>query len=255
MSYERRDISLPEGYRAVQERVEVNNSPVAVCLITHTSPSSGTPFILLRETTDDSIYLGCLVDYAGDPKGWLEIWVQNVDRMAQSFRTQLEAVNNSLVDRRWSERLAVLRRLDRSALIETGWETVRPPPAFVQANAKAIVHPLEPFTNRPFVLCTEDAALASAGLPAYTSSLHRYLWSGGETPIFVAAANGAPTPVWVQSGPEAFPNLSPFNPSGGFPLGRSFCPLKLSQFFVLLPGKSLPGFSYGRTSFDPWRCC
>ena len=250
MSYERTDISLPEGYRALPLRLEDSNAPLSICLITPAAPSTGTPFILLRETTDASIYLGCLVDYAGDPKGWLEIWVQNVDRMAQSFRTQLEAVNNSLVDRRWSERLAVLRRLDRRALIETGWETVRPQPAFVEANAKAIVHPLEPFTNRPFVLCTEDAVLASAGLPAYTSSLHRYLWSGGETPIFVATTNGAPTPVGVQSGPEAFPNLSPFNPSGGFLLVRSFCPLKLAEFSDLLAGKSWPGFSYGRASFD-----
>src|SRR5258708_33069620 len=114
MSYERTDISLPEGYRALPLRLEDSNSPLSVCLITQTAPSSVTPFILLRETTDASIYLGCLVDYAGDPKGWLEIWVPNVDRMAQGFRTQLEAVDKSVVDRRWSDRLAVLRRLDRS---------------------------------------------------------------------------------------------------------------------------------------------
>src|SRR5260370_8143201 len=106
--------------------------------------------------------------------------------MAQSFRAQLEAVNNSLVDRRWSERLAVLRRLDRRALIETGWETVRPQPAFVEASAKAIIHPLEPFTNRPFVLFTEDAVLASAGFPAFTSSLHPFFLTSPETPLFFA---------------------------------------------------------------------
>src|SRR5260221_10220697 len=120
MSYERTDISLPEGYRALPLRLEDSNSPLSVCLITQTAPSSGTPFIPLRETTDASIYLGCLVDYAGDPKGWLEIWVQNVDRMAQSFRTQLEAVNNSLVDPRWPQRLAAVRSLDRTPLIATG---------------------------------------------------------------------------------------------------------------------------------------
>src|SRR5260221_8498894 len=86
--------------------------------------------------------------------------------------------------------------------------------------------------------------------PAYTSSLHRYWWSCGETPIFVATTNGAPTPVGVQSGPEAFPNLSPFNPSGGFLLVRSFCPLKLAEFSDLLAGKSWPGFSCGRASFS-----
>jgi hypothetical protein len=249
MSYGEAAISLPEGYRALPLCPEDRDAPLSICLVTRSGSETGTPFILLRETTDASIYLGCLVDGTGDPKGWLEIWVQNADRMAQSFRAQIEAMNNSLVDRRWSERLAMFRRLDRSALIETGWETIHPQPAFIDANAGAIIHPVEPFTKRPFVLCTENAALASAGLPPYTTSLHRYLWSGGETPIFVATTAGAPTPAGVQSGPEAFPNLSPFNPGGGFLLVRSFCPLKLVEFADLLAGKSWPGFSCGRTSF------
>jgi hypothetical protein len=250
MSYGEAIISLPEGYRALPLRPEDRDAPLSICLVTRSGAVTGTPFILLRETTDASIYLGCLVDCTGDPKDWLEIWVQNADRMAQSFRAQIEALNNSLMDRRWSERLAMFRRIGRSALIETGWETVHPQPAFIDANSGAIVHPLEPFTNQPFVVCAEDAALAAAGLPAYSSSLHRYLWSGGEKPIFVATTHGAPTPAGVQSGPEAFPNLSPFNPSGGFLLVRSFCPLKLAELSDLLGGKSWLGFSCGRTSFN-----
>src|SRR5258708_12383629 len=128
----------------------------------HRLAVTGTPLILLRETTDATIYLGCLVDCTGDPKAWLEIWVQNVDRMAQSFRAQIEAVNNSLVDRRWSERLAMFRRLDRIGLIETGWETVHPQPAFFDANAETVVYPFEPVPNRPFFLSTEDAPFTGA---------------------------------------------------------------------------------------------
>jgi hypothetical protein len=250
MSYEATAISLPEGYRALPLLPENGDAPLSLCLVTPPAGASGVPCILLRETTDASIYLGCLVDRSGDLKGWLEIWVQNVDRMAQSFRSQLGAVNNSLVDRRWSERLAVLRRLDRGALIETGWETVHPPPTFVDANAKGVIHPLDPTTNRPFLLCTDDAVLGSAGLPGYTSSLHRYLWTEGETPVFVAATTEVATPAGARSGSEAFPNLWPFNPTGGFLLVRSFCPLKLTEYADLLAGKSWAGFSYGRTFFD-----
>jgi hypothetical protein len=250
MSYEATAISLPEGYRALPVRPEDRDAPLSICLVTASEAAIGPPFVLLREAIDASIYLGCLIDCSGDPKSWLEIWVQNVDQMAQSFRARLESLSNSLMDRRWSERLAMFRELDRSALTETGWETVHPQPAFLDRNAGAIVHPLDPFTNQPFVLCTEDAALASVGLPPYTSSLHRYLWSGGEKPTFVATTNGAPTPPGVQSGPEAFPNLAPFNPSGGFLLVRSFYPLKLTEFSDLLAGKSWPGFSHGRVSFD-----
>jgi hypothetical protein len=250
MSYGEAAISLPEGYRALPLCPEDRDAPLSICLVTRSAAASGTPFILVRETTDASIYLGCQVDCTSDPKGWLEIWVQNVDRMSQSFRAQLEAVNNSLIDRRWSERLDLFRKLDRTALIETGWETVHPRPTFVDANACALIHPVEPVTNRPFVLCTDDAALMSAGLPAYTSSIHRYLWGGGEAPIFVATTAGAPTPAGVQSGPEAFPNLLPFNPGGGFLLVRSFFPLKLVEFADLLAGKSWPGFSSGQASFN-----
>jgi len=108
-------------------------------------------------------------------------------------------------------------------------------------------------TNRPFVLCTEDAPLAGAGLPTYTSSLHRYLWNGPgiERPVFVAATNDAPAPGGVKSRSEAFPDLSPINPGGGFLLVRSFCPLRLTEFADLLAGKSWPGFSCDRVSFHP----
>ena len=254
MSYEKAAISLPEGYRALPLHPEVRDAPLSICILTPAAAAGWAPFVLLRDTVDASIYLGCLIDYTGDPKSWLEIWVQNVDRMALSFRAQHQAVNNSLVDRRWSERLAMFRRLDRGALIETGWEVVHPRPSFVDASAGSVIYPLDPFTNRPFVLCTEDTALASAGLPLYTSSLHRYLWSGGDTPIFVATTTGAPTPVGVQSGPEAFPNLLPFNPGGGFLLVRSFSPLKLAEFTDLLAGKSWPGFSCGGASFRLGGC-
>jgi hypothetical protein len=250
MTYGEGAISLPEGYRALALYPEDRGAALSICLITRFGSVTGTPFVLLRETTDASIYLGCLVDGTGDPKAWLEIWVQNTDRMAQSFQAPIEAINNSLVDRRWPERLTMFRSLNRSALIETGWETVHPPPAFFDPSACAIIHPLEPLTNRPFVLCTDDAALTSAGLPAYTSSIHRYLWTGGEAPIFVATTAGAPTPAGVQSGPEAFPNLLPLNPGGGFLLVRSLFPLKLVEFADLLAGKSWPGFSSGGTSLN-----
>jgi hypothetical protein len=111
MSYGEAAISLPEGYRALPLCPENRDALLSIHLLTRSVAVNGTPFILLRETADGSIYPGCLVDSAGDPKDWLEIWVQNADRMAQSFRAQIEAMNNSLLDRRWSERLAVFEKL------------------------------------------------------------------------------------------------------------------------------------------------
>jgi hypothetical protein len=252
MIYDGTTIAIPDGFGRLPLYPEDGDVPLNICLICRSAPTLSAPFLLLGETIDASIYLGCLTDRRGDPKSWLEIWVQNVDLMAESFRAQVEAVSNSLIDRRWSERLATFQKLDRSAIIETGWETVHPPPVFMDAKAARLIRPIEPATNRPFTLCTDDAALVPAGLPAYTSSLHRYLWNGPdvETPVFVATTNGAPTPTGIKTASELFPSLFPFNPNGGFLLVRSFCPLKLVDFADLLAGRSWPGFASGGVSFD-----
>jgi hypothetical protein len=245
-------IAIPDGYSPLPLYLEDGDAPLNICLLSRSAPTLEAPFLLLGETIDASIYLGCLTDKSRDPKAWLEIWVQNVDSMAESFRARVEAVSNSLMDRRWSERLATFLKLDRSAIIQTGWETVHPPPSFIDTKAGRLIHPVEPLTNRPFTLCTEDAALVSAGLPAYTSSLQRYLWNGPgiETPVFVATTNGAPAPTGVKTASELFPSLFPFNPNGGFLLVRSFCPLKLVNFADLLGGRSWPGFASSGVSFD-----
>ena len=92
------------GYRGVALRAEDRDAPIAICLLVRTDASESPPFILLREPTDASIYLGCIADRSGHPKAWIEIWVQNVDRVAFSFRAQLEPLTNSILDRRWAER-------------------------------------------------------------------------------------------------------------------------------------------------------
>ena len=252
MSHESTAIGFPDGYGRLLLDLEVDVAPLRIALVTRSAPAPGTPLLLLRESIDASIYLGCLIDASGDPKTWLEIWVQNVDHMAQGFQAQLEALSNSIIDRRWSARLESFRTLHRSALIETGWETVHPLPAFIDAKTEKLIHPIDPATSRPFVLCTQDEPLASAGLPAYTASLHRYLWNGPgiEAPVFVAATSQAPTPSGVKPASEAFPEWLPFNPAGGFLLVRSLCPLKLADFADVLAGKSWSGFSSAGASFD-----
>jgi hypothetical protein len=252
MSHKSIVIGFPDGFEPLLLDLEPDVAPLRIALVIRSAPAPGTPLLLLRETIDASVYLGCLIDASGHPKTWLEIWVQNSDHMAQSFQAQLEAMSNSLIDQRWSARLDSFRKLDRRALIETGWETAHRPPAFIDLKLGKLIHPIDPETNRAFVLCTRDDRLASAGLPPYTTSLHRYLWNGPEieTPAFVAVTSQAPTPSGVKTAAEAFPDLLPFNPTGGFLLVRSFCPLRLSDFADILAGKSWAGFSCAGASFD-----
>jgi len=252
MSHKSIVIGFPDGFEPLALNLESDVAPLRIALVIRSAPAGETPLLLLRETIDATVYLGCLIDASGHPKTWLEIWVQNCDHMAQSFQAQLEAMSNSLMDQRWSARLNSFRKLDRRALIETGWETVHPLPAFIDLNLGKLVHPIDPGTNGGFVLCTRDDRLVSAGLPPYTTSLHRYLWNGPEieTPSFVAVTSQAPTPGGVKTVAEVFPDLLPLNAAGGFLLVRSFCPLKLSDFADVLSGKSWPGLSCAGASFD-----
>jgi hypothetical protein len=237
-----------KGYRGVSLRAEDRDAPIAICLFVRTDPSESPPFILLRETMDASIYLGSIVDRAGHPKAWVEIWVQNVDRVAFSFRAQLEPLTNSVLDRRWAERAVMLRTLKRGTIIETGAEFNHPEPALIDGKEGTVVYPIDPGTRRPFVLCQNELALELAGLPSYGSSLHRYLWNGvGEDgAVFLAITSGAPMPTGVRLATEIFNELYPFNPGGGLLLVRPLAPLELTEFADILSGKVWSGFQCGK---------
>jgi hypothetical protein len=237
-----------KGYRGVSLRAEDRDASVAIRLFVRTDPSESPPFILLRETLDASIYLGSIVDRAGHPKAWVEIWVQNVDRVAFSFRAQLEPLTNSILDRRWTDRVTMFRALKRGTIIETGAEYDHPVPALIDAKEGAVVYPVEPGTHRSFVLCKDEKALELAGLPSYASSLHRYLWNGpgAEAPVFVAITSGAPMPPGVRPTTDIFKELYLFNPGGGLLLVRPLAPLALTEFADILSGKTWSGFQCGK---------
>jgi hypothetical protein len=238
----------PKGYRGMPLRAEDRDAPIAICLLVRTDPSGSPPVILLRETMDASIYLGCIVDRAAHPKAWIEIWVQNLDRVAFSFRAQLEALTNSILDRRWIDRVAMFRTLKRGAIIETGAEFKHPPPAFIDGKEGTIVNPVEPETCRPYVICADEKALELAGLPSYASSLHRYLWTGpeAEKPAFVAVTSGAPLPPGVKPATDLFKGLYPVNAGGGLLMVRPLAPLGLTEFADILAGKTWSGFQSGK---------
>ncbi|MBV8376499.1 MAG: hypothetical protein JO279_05790 [Verrucomicrobia bacterium] len=242
-----------ESFRAVSLWAGGREAPLSICLFVGTGPAGSPPFILLRETLDASIYLGCLSDRSGHSKAWIEIWVQNVDRMAFSFSAQLESLTNSILDRRWSERAAMLRMLKRGTIIETGAEVHHPLPVLIDGNEGSLIRPVEPGTQRAFVLCEDEKALKLAGLPSYASSLHRYLWNGPEVenPVFVALTGGAPLPTGIKQATDYFKGLYPFNPGGGLLLVRPWAPLALTEFADILSGKTWSGFQFGKEVLRP----
>jgi hypothetical protein len=239
--------ALPAGYQALALWPE-ESGPLLICLLMQNDRSEGTaPFILLRETTDASVYLGCLVDRSRHPKAWIEIWIQNIDRIAFSWRARLESLTNAFLDRRWSERVALLRSLKRSSIIETGFETRHPAPILIDLVKGYVIHPVEPVTGRELSLCLDEAALARARLPSYASSLHRYLWNEpvDKEPIFFAATSGAPLAPGVKSFADSFKEQSPLNLASGLLMVRPLAPLGLVEFADVLSGKPWSGFHSG----------
>ena len=106
--------AIPPGFQALALWPD-ETSPLLICLLVQSDLSGeGDPFVLLRETADASIYLGCLTDRSGHPKAWIEIWVQDIGRIALSWRARLEASTNASWDHRWSEQVALLRALKRN---------------------------------------------------------------------------------------------------------------------------------------------
>src|SRR5438270_84097 len=91
-------IALPAGYQALALWPE-DSGALSICLIVHINRSEGdSPFILLGESGEASVYLGCLVDRSEYPKAWIEIWIQNIDRIAFSWRARLESLTNEFLD-------------------------------------------------------------------------------------------------------------------------------------------------------------
>jgi len=241
--------AVPVGYRGLALWPE-DSGPLLICLLLQIDPPAGAcPFTLLRETADASIYLGCLADRSGHPKAWVEIWVQDVDRVALSWRARLDDLTNSFLDRRWRERAALLRSLKRHSTIETGFENSHPAPTLVDRKKAIIVHPVEPGTGQALALCVDEAALSRAGLPSYASTLHRYLWTGPEEPVFFAATKSAPVSTGVRRFTDVFEDLLPFNPTSGLITVRLLAPLGLTEFADLLSGKPWAGLHSGRISF------
>jgi hypothetical protein len=244
-------IALPAGYQAMALWPEESGA-LSICLIVHINRLVGdSPFILLRESGEASVYLGCLVDQSAHPKAWIEIWIQNIDRFASSWRARLESLTSAFLDRRWSERVALLRSLKPNSIIETGFETLHPAPILVDLPKCSVVQPIEPVTGRRLSLCTDEPALARAGLPSYASSLHRYLWNGPveREPIFFGATSGAPLPQGIKPLADSFKELDPLNASSGLLMVRPLAPLGLVEFSDILNGRPWSAFRCGRHSF------
>jgi hypothetical protein len=234
--------SLPSSLRAVPLHCAAEGNPLNLCVIARTRPDPAAgAFVVLRDLADATVYLGCIADASGAVWDWIELWVQDPDKLHTSLDNLREHLTNQALDSRWTRLGEVFREADPANTLTTGGEAKHPAPAFLDV---ALTGPLNPFdgnTARSWRLCTDDARLRAAGLPAYSNSLFRYLHDPADArskfiPVSKAGPENentaAPSAAWTNHD-----HLLPFNPHAGLTLARAFAPITFEDYADILGGK------------------
>ena len=246
---------MPEGFVAVPIFEEEPQSAVWVGVLVARQPSPETgALVLLRDTMEARVYLGCVMDAGGRVQQWVEVWVQTVSGLKRSPAAASEALSNHVLDERWRGVAETLRSQGRDAGVWTGWEVRHPAPLFVRAQPPSAVFPRTP-AGVPWRLCEDDALLERNGLPPYRVSLERYLVAdgGADGVRFAPVTPDAPT-CGATVAPEELlsgEGLIPLNPEGGLLLIRPYLALGLGDYLDVLAGGGWAGLSCGRTTLDP----
>jgi hypothetical protein len=248
--------TVPDGYEAVPIGVAQTQAPLRICVLVAREPDpSAGPFVALRSALDARVLLGCLTDARGTVHRWLEVWLQDLSALAGAPALMAEALCSAELDRRWARRFADLVALDPGAVIATGWEDVHPLPSLIDTARLEPVHPAHAESGTPWRLCEDDGVLTQGGLPAYGSSLHRYLHAPEAQPAagFVPVTPEAPVNANTRPVSEVLPDgaaLLPLDLAGGLVTVREHCPIRFEPFVDVLGGGTWDGVRHGRATLD-----
>lgn len=244
---------LPKGYVVIPIAEDQKSALLKIGVLVRRKPDAvGGHLVVLRDTMDAQVLLGCIVDAGGRVRLWVEVWIQNLDGLANAAPTCREALSNAILDERWARYFRSLESLDESEIIETGWETVHPPPTYLDLRKLEPDHRSDAESGIRWQLCQDDELLAKKDLPKYSSSLHRYLYQpeSGKKAVFIPATPDAPTNANTKPVEEIIGDKSdmvPLNPGGGLMLVRPYSPIGFEAFVDVLSGGSWEGVSHGRS--------
>ncbi|MGA7881651.1 MAG: hypothetical protein WCD63_12380, partial [Terrimicrobiaceae bacterium] len=90
---------LQKGYRALAISDADAKSAFRMCVIVCEAPDPvAGAFVLLRDTLEASVYLGCLVDSGGYVHDWIELWIQNISSLETTLDAYRETFSNRSLD-------------------------------------------------------------------------------------------------------------------------------------------------------------
>jgi hypothetical protein len=240
-----------KGYHAVPISEADKESALRLCAVVREAPDPVAGiFVLLRDTTEESIFLGCLLDKGGHVHLWVELWIQNINNLEPNIQTHYETFSNHALDERWKRRAAFFARQDRSSKIEIGSETVHPLPIYFDLAVSEPINPKDKTSSELWELCLDDALLEANGLPRYSASLTRYLYvSGASKPVFLPMTTGSLQNESTQESAEVLGPVIPLNADGGLMMAQKFSPLSLESYVDLLGGQAWKGIEEGNKVF------
>lgn len=244
-------LRIPDGYRAVDLEPGGSISPLRLCVLCRPEADAvGGHLVVLRDALDARALLGCVVDVGNAVQRWVQIWIQDVDRVATSLRAYQSNLSNTILEERWVRMVEAVEEVCPQDLVRTGFEREAAPALFldpVRGKVKPLMHEA---SGMPFEVCRDDGLLRERGLAPFSTTLHRYLYVealGLESP-FVAVTEGAPGSdvqplASMMSGINR--DLIGLNAGGGLMLVRRYSPIAMGQFMEVLGGAPWPGVAHG----------
>jgi len=138
--------ALPAGFRAVP--VQEGDCPLRVCVLVREKPHAAHGrLVVIRETLDGRVLLGCVSDAAGRIQRWLEITIQDPGAAAGAGPVFAGAATKEALSERWARLMRAWQaRATGPAPIFTGAESkpLAPSPdlaSLVPAGGLALVRP------------------------------------------------------------------------------------------------------------------
>lgn len=248
--------SLPKGYASIPVTKDQEKALLKICIVVKTEPDPvGGHLVMVRDTIDAKVFLGCVVDGSGQVHEWLELWVQNTEITPNTPVLYRQTLSNALLDARWNYQIRAFEKLDEAQIIKTGWECTNPLPIFIDLSTLSPVHPVDANSGASWQLCKDESLLQQKKLPGYNGSLYRYLYlpESGPESRFVPVTSDAPTNESTIPLSDICGNINsliPFNKTSGMMLAKKHLPIGLESIIDILSGASWDGLKHGKSVLE-----